>query len=391
MPPKDIRIFFTLFFSLFATITGVGIVVPLLPVYAYQLGANGIYISLIFTSFSISRTVMLPYFGKLSDKKGRKPFITLGLFLYSIVSIAFLLCTEISFLIIVRFFQGIASAMIMPVAQAYIGEITPKGKEGFYMGMFNMSMFASMSFGPLMGGLINDLFNIQTAFICMAVFSFIGFLLSYYLLPPVSSEMIQYRNKESSQWIILLKNRHIVGLFIYRWLYTTCIGIIWTFLPIYAHKEFNLNSSAIGLLLMIGVLTNGVLQPVMGFLSDRINRRHLIILGGLLTLLSMYLMGFSHGFWELFLSSILFGFSGSLAMPPIMALATIYGKEFKSMGAVMSLLTMSHSFGMLTGSILGGVVMEMFTLQIAFPFGAIIIGIGVLLFLILTQELKAGQ
>ncbi|MBW2663313.1 MAG: MFS transporter, partial [Deltaproteobacteria bacterium] len=84
------KIFGTLFFSIFAAVTGVGIVVPLLPVYAHDLGATGIYIGLIFGSFSLSRTFFLPYFGRLSDKKGRKPFIVAGLFTYALISFLFL-------------------------------------------------------------------------------------------------------------------------------------------------------------------------------------------------------------------------------------------------------------------------------------------------------------
>ena len=53
MQKLDKLIFTTLFFSIFATITGVGIVVPLLPVYAHNLGAGGLYIGLIFGAFSI--------------------------------------------------------------------------------------------------------------------------------------------------------------------------------------------------------------------------------------------------------------------------------------------------------------------------------------------------
>jgi hypothetical protein len=48
MKKLDKLIFSTLFFSMLATVTGVGIVVPLLPVYAHTLGANGLYIGLIF-------------------------------------------------------------------------------------------------------------------------------------------------------------------------------------------------------------------------------------------------------------------------------------------------------------------------------------------------------
>jgi DHA1 family multidrug resistance protein-like MFS transporter len=78
MPKLDHKIFGILFFSLFVTVTGVGIVVPLLPVYAHDLGASGFYIGLIFGAFSLSRTLFLPYFGRLSDRKGRKRIILPG-------------------------------------------------------------------------------------------------------------------------------------------------------------------------------------------------------------------------------------------------------------------------------------------------------------------------
>ena len=64
MKKQDKKVFGVLFFSIFAAVTGVGIVVPLLPVYAHDLGAGGLYIGLIFGSFSLSRTFFLPYFGQ---------------------------------------------------------------------------------------------------------------------------------------------------------------------------------------------------------------------------------------------------------------------------------------------------------------------------------------
>ena len=99
MQKPDKLIFTILFFSIFATITGVGIVVPLLPVYAHELGATGLYIGLIFGAFSLSRTVFLPFFGHLSDRKGRKPIIVPGFLASTIVSIAFLFTTDIKYLI----------------------------------------------------------------------------------------------------------------------------------------------------------------------------------------------------------------------------------------------------------------------------------------------------
>ena len=146
------KIFGVLFFSLFIAVTGVGIVVPLLPVYAHELGASGFTIGLIFGSFSLSRTFCLSYFGKKSDENGRRPYIVTGLLAYTLISLAFMLSDSVSALIVIRFFQGIASAMMMPVIQAYVGDITPAGKEGTTMGLFNVSMFFGLSIGPVLGG-----------------------------------------------------------------------------------------------------------------------------------------------------------------------------------------------------------------------------------------------
>jgi len=95
----DKKIFSALFFSIFAAVTGIGIVVPLLPVYAHDLGASGLYIALIFGGFSISRTIFLPMFGRWSDKKGRKPFLTVGLFFYFIISLAFIFARDLNSLV----------------------------------------------------------------------------------------------------------------------------------------------------------------------------------------------------------------------------------------------------------------------------------------------------
>ena len=122
----NLKIFITLFLAVFVTIMGVGIVAPLLPVYAHELGAGAFQIGLIFGAFSLTRTIFVPYFGKLSDIKGKKPLLTLGMFLYFLVSLLYLASSNVHALILIRLGQGFASAMIFPVAQAYVGTITPK-------------------------------------------------------------------------------------------------------------------------------------------------------------------------------------------------------------------------------------------------------------------------
>jgi MFS family permease len=387
MEKIDKKIFTALFASLFTAVTGVGIVVPLLPVYAHELGASGFYIALIFGGFSLSRTIFLPWFGRLSDQKGRKPFIAIGLFSYFVISIAFIFFQDIKGLVLLRVIQGIASAMIMPVAQAYVGEITPKGREGTAMGLFNVSVFLGLSIGPLLGGAINDYVSLQAAFGAMGALSFAAFCLSFFILPPTREERTVIRGHVPAPWGMLLRDRRIITISLFRLVYTTCIGIIWGFLPVYGSVEFGLSSSAIGVLVVLGVSVSGLMHIPMGFVADRADKRLLVVLGGMITVLAILLVGKAPGFWGLFGANVVFGIGGGVSMPALMALAVICGNETDAMGAVMSLVTVAHSLGMLFGSLVAGAAMDFFCLRQAFFMGAAIMAAGTIGFVLGTRTL----
>ena len=378
-------IFGTLFFSLFAAVTGVGIVVPLLPVYAHQLGAGGLAIGLIFGSFALSRTFFLPYFGRLSDRKGRKRLIVVGLVSYAFLSMAFVMADSISFLVIIRFFQGIASSMMMPAIQAYVGDITPPGREGFTMGFFNMSIFFGLSLGPILGGSIKDQWGLDASFLIMGLLSLVGFFLSLVFLPPVHEEKVLKKKRAPLPWKKLLGDREILGLFIYRINYTACIGILWGFLPVLADTEFGLSSATIGFLVMLGVFISGVIHLPMGYVADRINRRTMIIFGGMLVAAGMVYFARATSLSDLVIASVLFGFGGGISMPAHMAIAVFKGSQSDAMGSLMGLMTMAHSLGMLIGSTFAGMMMDVFNLRDAFFMGTFISISGILVFFLFTR------
>lgn len=379
------KVFITLFLAVFSVTLGVGLVVPLLPVYAYELGATGLYIGLIFGAFSLSRTIFLPYFGHLSDLKGRKPFLTIGLLAYFLVSIAYVASKDVNFFILIRFIQGIASAMILPVAQAYIGEITPRNKEGFTMGLFNVSLYAGLSVGPIVGGMVKDSLGIQSAFLSMGLVSLVGFLLCVIFLPPSTQESFLKRTKPPLRYRSLIRNKFVAALFFFRFTYTACIGLVWAFLPLFAHAQFRLSSSAIGVLVMLGVLTSGLLQTPMGAIADRFNKRALIATGGLMTAAAVFSFVYVEGFWGLFVSNVLFGVGGGISVPAVMGMTVIIGRKTDSMGSVMALLTMGHSLGMLMGPVLAGIMTDVFHLSLAFVGGTVLMVIGVVVALLLTS------
>ena len=388
MQKLDKKIFGTLFFSIFGTVTGVGIVVPLLPVYAHSLGATGLYIGLIFGAFSLSRTFLLPYFGRQSDKKGRKPFIVAGLLAYTLVSLAFIFASHVKALIAIRFIQGMASAMIMPAVQAYVGDITPNGREGFTMGLFNTSMFLGLSIGPLIGGVLHDRFSLDTSFASMGFLTLMGFLFSFFMLPPTKTERVVNRGTEPLSWKLLIQDRDMAGLFLFRFAYAACIGVIWSFLPVFADSEFSLSSSSIGILVMLGVFSSGLIHVPMGFLADRINRKMMVVIGGLIISYAVFSFEWTNSFRDLFVACLLFGLGGGVAMPALMALAVLKGSSTDAMGSVMGILAMAHSLGMLMGSIIGGLMMDIFQLRHAFPSGAVIMIFCVGLFIFCTYDKK---
>ncbi len=388
MTLSDKKIFATLFFALFATVTGVGIVVPLLPVYAHELGASGFFIGMIFGAFSLARTFFLPYFGRLSDLKGRRPLIVSGLLAYTVISFGFIFFKEVNALIVLRFFQGIASAMLMPIIQAYVGDITPAGKEGFSMGLFNMSLFCGLSIGPLLGGVIHDHFSLETSFLCMGGLAFIGFFLCFFLLPPTRSEKYISSGRSPVEWKKLFLNRDMASIFLFRFSHILCIGIVWAFLPLFARIRFSASSSAIGFLIMLGVLVSGALHVPMGLLADKLSKRWMVVAGGMIVAGAVFSFEWVQSFWGLVWASIFFGIGGGIAVPALMAIAVVKGSQTDSMGSVMAILTVAHSLGMLCGSLIGGLMMDVFQLRAAFPLGAAIMAVTVAVFFASTRSRK---
>ncbi len=380
MPPRDVKIFNVLFFSIFAAVTGVGIVVPLLPVYARDIGAGGFGIGMIFGIFSIARTVFIPIFGRASDRRGRKPFIVGGMLGYALVSLAFVAVESVQALIVIRFFQGFASAMMMPVLQAYVGDITPEGREGFTMGYFNLAMFAGLSLGPLLGGVISDHWSLDAAFVMMGLLALFGFLACALLLPPTRSETAWRRGTPPIAWRQLARDTAIWSLFTFRLAYTAGIGVIWGFLPVYADQRFQPGAAAIGLLIMTGVLVSGLFHVPMGYLADRWNKSRMVMVGGALAGAALFGFAWADSFIEMLLGSLVFGMGGGTAMPALMGLAVQKGADTDAMGSVMSLLTLAHSLGMLMGALLAGLAMDWFELAWAFPVGAGIMAGGILAF-----------
>jgi MFS family permease len=373
-------VFATLLFSVFATVIGVGIVVPLLPIHAHRLGASGLHIALVFGAYAVSRALFLPVFGHLSDRNGRKTFLTVGLFAYATISLALAYLDSIVALVVIRLLHGVASAMLIPVFQAYAAELAPAGREGRVMGLYGTVVLVGMSLGPFVGGVVNDHWGLRATFWIMGALALLGFVACAWLLPPTASEQSRREENRPSAWPHLLRDRTVASLFGFRFAYVVCVGIIWAFVPLYAAFKLSLSAAQIGLIITLGIASAGLLNTPMGILADRINRRVLVVIGGLVAAYGIFAFETAQSHAAFVLASVCFGTGGGICMPALMALAAQKGHRSDAMASVMALMTVAHSLGMLVGALLGGLMMDAFDLRFVFPAGAGVMLLGTLHF-----------
>ena len=355
---------FVLSMALFATMLGNGVVIPFIPLYAQEFGASGVAVGILFGAHSASRTFLLPLIGRASDRHGRKAFLLWGLFFYALSSVAYLLADSLLTLIVIMALQGVATAMVQPVSMAYVGDLTPKGKEGAYAGYVNTAFLGGVAGGPILGGVIKDLFNMQASFILLGVLSLLSLLLLLFFLPEVQKQHV-VEKKEAASWRTILSSRPILGVSLFRVVYALSSTLIWVFVPLLSASLLPLTTSQVGALISLNVLISTVLQAPCGRLSDRMNKAVLIGIGGLISAVSLAGFPLASTFWHLLGLNALVGAGFGLAYPAHMALAMEHTPG-SSMGTVMSALLTVHSFGMTIAPPVFGIVVDYYDLSSMF-------------------------
>jgi len=380
--PTIKKVFPILALSIFSSMLGVGIISPLLPLYAEQMGATGIWIGTIFAGFSISRTIIMPIVGRLSDRSGRKLFLSIGLLGYAIISLGYIWANSVTELTLVRLIHGVASGMILPIAQAYVGDISPEGKEGTWMGYFNAAFFTGFGFGPLMGGVLTDYFGMNIAFYAMGGLNLLAFLLVIFFLPELGQRKTPASPRASFKE--MSTSSMMKGLFSFRLSFSIGRGILATFLPIFAGIYIGLSPTLIGVLLAVNILLMSLLQVYGGNIADRFNRRVLIVVGSLTNLTYLALIPLGGNFWQLLGICALGGVGGAIALPAASALTVVEGRRF-GMGSTIAVFAMAFSIGMAIGPLASGVIADFANINSVFYFGAAIGLAGTTLFIWFTK------
>lgn len=367
-------ILFVLSASVGVAMIGLGIVWPLIPVYAVELGAGGFVVGLVIASFNISRTLFSPLSGWISDRWGRKRFIVAGLIVYAGVSFLYVFSRDASSLVAVRFFHGLASLFVVPIAMALAADIAPERKLGLYMGTLNMAVMLGLGVGPVLGGVIRDTFGMDTAFYAMGVLALLTCVLVILFIPPDKISLSGNQRRKAAPWAKIIRNRTVLGIVVMRFFSACGQGTVYTFLPILAMK-LGLTSTQVGVILSVNIFIIAFLQRSSGRLADRVNPKHLVVYGTFATGMTVLGMPFVDGFVMILILNILMGLANGISLPGGLVITGHLGRSM-GMASLMSITDAAWSMGMIVSPILSGLILDFTGLPDVFIIGSMMILIG---------------
>ena len=375
------KAFWVLVGSMLISMLGMGIVSPFLPIYANTMGASSLEIGLVQAGFNITGIGTLLFIGRLSDRFGRKSFLSAGLGILAVSAIGLMYSKDPIHLILWRFVQGLGASAHMPIAQAYLGDITPKGNEGRWMGYFNAVLFSGMGLGPLVGGVVSDAYSIRTTFLLMAILNILALISTLAFLKEMPRKVATRGN---TAFLAPLKSRMIRGACSYCM--TTGVGVatLMAFMPLFADVRIGLSASLIGVLLAARTPVS-LLQSWTGRLADKCNRRTMVLWGGAVATVAVALLPMTTAFWTLVAAYLLVAIGQSFGMPAANAFVVQEGRIF-GMGASTGIFMLAMNVGNGIGPVVLGSVADWLGLDSAFQAAAVCMGIGLVVFAFMIRS-----
>lgn len=144
------RAFAVLLVTAFVDMVGLLIVVPLLPFYAMRFGASGAEIGLLVSAYAVAQLLSAPFWGRVSDRWGRRPALLAGLGASALAYVVFAQARAWPTLLVARLVQG-AGGGTAGVLQAYVSDTTPPQRRAQALGWVSAVTSAGVMVGPVLG------------------------------------------------------------------------------------------------------------------------------------------------------------------------------------------------------------------------------------------------
>ncbi len=266
--------------TVFAAYTGIGMIGTVRVLYTESRGASLALISAMGSVYLISNFAFQYPIGWLGDRWQRKQIMVISLLAQALLSTIYLYVTDPVTFVVLRFFEGIAAAGILPCARSMIVDAVPMEEQGKAFGIFSAFFNTGFLLGPGIGGLLAST-GYTSTFIVAIIFRLVAAVL---ILTMIRTVRQHERIVEQSATVIpyqklftpALLGAYLVALgnFLY-------MGFEITLFPLWMHDHLGATVVVIGFAFMAWSVPNILLSPVGGHMADRWPRSWLILLFGL--------------------------------------------------------------------------------------------------------------
>ncbi|MBU5210626.1 MULTISPECIES: MFS transporter [Heyndrickxia] len=366
-----------LFLIMFLVMVGFGIIIPVMPFFAEDMGANPTELGLLMAVYSFMQLISAPIWGRVSDKIGRKPVMMIGILGLSVSFILMAISSQLWMLFIARIIGGLLSSANMPTTMAYVADITSEEDRGKGMGIIGAATGLGFIFGPAIGGLFSKT-SLNMPFYLAAASSFITFLLVLFVLKESLSKEKrgQHADKKSSIWSSFSGSLSI--LYILQWFISLSLSGLEASFAYFAAKKAGLDAIDLGYIFMIMGFGSALVQ---GGLVGRFSKKYgegTVIQGGIIvSTIGFVLILLVNSFTTAAIFLTIFGLGNGVIRPCVSALLT--KKSTAGHGSATGLLSSFDSFGRIIGPPLGG---WLFSITAGLPYisGAILSILALMLY-----------
>ncbi|MDR7419785.1 MAG: MFS transporter [Armatimonadota bacterium] len=258
-----------IFLIVFVNLIGFGIIIPLLPFYATQMGASAFTIGLLFASYSVAQLIAAPVLGGLSDRWGRRPVLIFSL-LGTVISFGMLaMATSVAWVFASRIVDGLSGGNIS-TARAYIGDVTTLENRAKGFGLIGAAFGLGFIVGPALGGALGHLSYAAPAWGAALIAAAAAALAWAWLPETVHRPASHATATPGAPWtgIAEMVRRPVVGrLLVIDFLYWMTFAAYQTTFALFGARRFGFDVPQTGYLLAVvgalGVMTQlGAVGPV---------------------------------------------------------------------------------------------------------------------------------
>lgn len=354
---------------------GYGVISPAMPSFARSFGVSIKAVTFLVTAFSLSRLCFAPISGLLAQRLGERRIYIAGLLIVGVATAACAFSQTYWQLLLFRVISGIGSTMFYVSALGLMIHISPADVRGRIAGIFTTSFMIGAVCGPAIGGLTGSLGLAAPFIVYGAAMLVVAVVLHYGLRnstlaapPPPTRSTVTMREalRFRAYWSALLSN------FATGW---AAFGLRVALVPLFVSDVMHRSIGIIGLVLGAFAAGNAVAVIPAGYLSDRMGRRTLLIVGLAASGVATICLGVVSSLTAFMVAAFVSGATTGIFMAPMQAaVADILGSQARA-GTPVAAVQMLSDLGAIVGSMAVGWVAE----QLSFGWGFGISGVVLLI------------